>query len=173
MSVSATATDNVAVAGVQFLLDGAALGSEDTTAPYSMTWDTTTAPNGVHTIQARARDTAGNLGTSSGSVTVTVSNTAPPPPQGLVAGWSFNESSGRTASDVSGNGNTATVQGAPTWALGQVRRGPALQWDGLPDGAELSQPEHLGQRDDAVDVDQPTRRHAATRWPSRSSGAAR
>ena len=56
--MSASATDNVGVAGVQFLLDGAALGSEDTTAPYSMTWDTTTVSNGVHTLQARARDTA-------------------------------------------------------------------------------------------------------------------
>ena len=131
VSVSATATDNVGVAGVQFLLDGATLGSEDTTAPYSMTWDTTTAPNGVHTIQARARDTAGNLGTSSSSVTVTVSNTAPPPTPGLVAGWSFNESSGRTASDVSGNGNTATAQGDPSWASG--RYGGGLRFDGTND----------------------------------------
>ena len=48
MTVSATATDNVGVAGVQFLLDGASLGAEDTSAPYSMTWDTTSAPNGPH-----------------------------------------------------------------------------------------------------------------------------
>ena len=64
VTVSAAATDNVGVAGVQFLLDGAALGSEDTTAPYSTIWDTTIASNGLHTLQARARDTAGNLGTS-------------------------------------------------------------------------------------------------------------
>jgi glucose/arabinose dehydrogenase/PKD repeat protein/chitodextrinase len=131
VTVSATATDDVGVAGVRFLLDGAALGSEDTTAPYSMTWDTTTAPNGVHTLQARARDTAGNLGTSSSSVTVTVSNSAPPPTPGLVAGWSFNESLGTTASDVSGNTNTATFQGDPTWTLG--RYGGGLRFDGTND----------------------------------------
>ncbi|HXG22698.1 MAG TPA: Ig-like domain-containing protein, partial [Methylomirabilota bacterium] len=35
VTVSATASDNVGVVGVQFRLDGANLGSEDTSAPYS------------------------------------------------------------------------------------------------------------------------------------------
>src|SRR6185436_9259233 len=42
VNVTATATDDVGVAGVQFLLDGQPLGSEDTTAPYGISWDTTT-----------------------------------------------------------------------------------------------------------------------------------
>ena len=75
-SVSASATDDVGVAGVQFLLDGANLGTEDTTSPYSVSWDTTTAVNGSHTLAARARDAAGNSATST-SVTVTVDNQAP------------------------------------------------------------------------------------------------
>lgn len=74
-TVSATASDNVGVSGVQFKLDGANLGAEDTASPYSITWDTTTASNGSHTITAVARDAAGNTTTSSG-VTVTVSNGA-------------------------------------------------------------------------------------------------
>ncbi len=131
VTVSANASDNVGVAGVQFLLDGASLGAEDTTAPYSIQWDTTTASNGVHTLQARARDTAGNLGTSSSSVTVTVSNSAPPPPAGLVAGWAFNESLGTTVNDASGNGNTATLQNGPTWTLGKY--GGGLRFDGVND----------------------------------------
>ena len=53
VTVSATASDNVGVAGVQFKLDGANLGAEDTTAPYSVTWNTTTATNGSHTLTAR------------------------------------------------------------------------------------------------------------------------
>ena len=129
VTVSATATDNVGVAGVQFLLDGASLGAEDTTAPYSMTWDTTSASNGVHTLQARARDAAGNSATSSSSVTVTVSNTAPPPPAGLSAGWGFNESLGTTVNDVTGNGNTATLQNDPTWTAGKY--GGGLRFDGV------------------------------------------
>src|SRR5437773_12490385 len=76
-AVSASASDNVGVVGVQFLLDGAALGAEDTTSPYSVSWSTTNSSNGSHTLTATARDAAGNRTTSAG-VTVTVSN-APPP----------------------------------------------------------------------------------------------
>ena len=42
INVTATASDNVGVVGVQFLLDGNNLGAEDTTAPYSVSWDTST-----------------------------------------------------------------------------------------------------------------------------------
>ena len=76
VAVSATASDNAAVAGVQFLLDGANLGSEDTTAPYSVTWNTTTASNGSHVLSSRARDTSGNTATAA-SVNVVVDNQAP------------------------------------------------------------------------------------------------
>src|SRR5206468_1285884 len=70
---TATAADNVGVAGVQFLLDSVALGAEDTATPYSVAWDTTTAANRTHTVAARARDAAGNVVTSP-AVTVTVNN---------------------------------------------------------------------------------------------------
>jgi hypothetical protein len=73
ITVSASATDNVGVVGVQFKLDGANRGAEVTTAPYSISWDTTTTSNGSHTLTAVARDAAGNTATSTG-VTVTVSN---------------------------------------------------------------------------------------------------
>ena len=73
VSLSATAADNVAVAGVQFLVDNTPLGAEDTTAPYGpVSWNTTTATNGTHTLTALARDAAGNTTTS--TVTVTVAN---------------------------------------------------------------------------------------------------
>jgi hypothetical protein len=73
ISVTASASDDVGVAGVQFKLDGANLGSEDTSAPYSVSWDTTTASPGSHSLSAVARDAAGNQGTAS-AVSVTVSN---------------------------------------------------------------------------------------------------
>jgi Big-like domain-containing protein/carbohydrate esterase-like protein len=79
INVTANASDNQGVAGVQFQLDGVNGGAEDGTAPYSVTWDTTATPNGTHTLTAVARDAAGNRTTSS-PVTVTVSNNAPPPP---------------------------------------------------------------------------------------------
>src|SRR5947207_9295302 len=60
VALSANASDDVGVAGVQFLLDGATLGAEDTTSPYSISWDTTSASSGNHVLSARARDAAGN-----------------------------------------------------------------------------------------------------------------
>ena len=73
VSVTANATDNVGVVGVQFKLDGNNLGSEDTTSPYSISWNTTAVANGSHRLQSIARDAAGNT-TSSSIVTVTVNN---------------------------------------------------------------------------------------------------
>src|SRR5437667_32602 len=64
VSLVASATDNVGVAGVQFLVDGVAFGAEVTTPPYTIGWDTTTlANNSTHTLAARARDTSNNLTT--------------------------------------------------------------------------------------------------------------
>ncbi|HYR87936.1 MAG TPA: LamG-like jellyroll fold domain-containing protein [Terriglobia bacterium] len=83
--VSAAASDNVAVTGVQFKLDGANLQAEDTTSPYSISWDTTTSANGPHAITAVARDAAGNTATSV-AVPVTVSNTNPNDPS-IVGQW--------------------------------------------------------------------------------------
>jgi glucose/arabinose dehydrogenase/PKD repeat protein len=77
VNVTATASDDVGVAGVQFQLDGTALGSEDTSAPYSVSWDTVTAAPGSHTLTAAARDGAGNRTTSS-PVSVTVSGSGAP-----------------------------------------------------------------------------------------------
>jgi len=80
VAVSASATDDTGVAGVQFLLDGSPLGDEVTAAPYTVAWDTSLSAVGARTLAARARDAAGNTTTSLGvPVTVTVA-TAPPPP---------------------------------------------------------------------------------------------
>jgi hypothetical protein len=76
IALSATASDNVGVAGVQFSIDGVALGAQDTTSPYAASWDTTTVANGSHSVMAVARDTSGN--TASAAVTVTVSNATGP-----------------------------------------------------------------------------------------------
>ena len=89
VTLTASASDNVGVVGVQFRVDGAVIGVEDTTAPYSTTLDTTTLSNGAHSLTARARDAAGN-GTNSAPVNITVDN----PSQGplAVSGLSDNRS---------------------------------------------------------------------------------
>jgi hypothetical protein len=80
VTLTATASDDVAVAGVTFKRDGGTvIGSEDTSSPYSVTWDSTSVSNGSHTLYATARDTSNNTGDSS-SISVTVSNGGPPPP---------------------------------------------------------------------------------------------
>ena len=84
VTVSAQASDNVGVASVQFRLDAVNLGAMDTTAPYAISWNTTTASAGSHTLAAVAKDAAGNVRTST-AITVTVSNAAPPPGGGLAA----------------------------------------------------------------------------------------
>lgn len=128
VTVSATASDNVGVAEVDFLLDGVSIGV-DTTAPYSVTWDSRTTSNDQHTLSARARDTAGNFGVTSGVVTITVANSsAPSLPSGMVAGWNFDESAGDRVADVTGNGNTLALRGSPTWVAG--RYGAAVDFDG-------------------------------------------
>jgi len=72
-TITANASDNVAVASVQFKLDGNNLGSADTASPYTMNWSTTGVSNGTHVLTAVATDTSGNATTSS-SVSVTVNN---------------------------------------------------------------------------------------------------
>ena len=128
-AVNATAADNVGVVGVQFTLDGANLGAEDTSAPYSVSWNTTTATNGTHVLRAIARDAATNSTTST-PVSVTVSNSGPPPPAGLVAAYGFEETSGTAVTDSSGTGNPGTIgrRGGRT-AAGKIGR--AIDFDGV------------------------------------------
>ncbi len=84
VTVSAMASDAIAVSGVQFLLDGYPLGAVITTPPYSMAWDTTTVSNGPHTLAAQAGDTVG-LFTTSSNVAITVDNSSS---ASVVGSWS-------------------------------------------------------------------------------------
>src|SRR5436190_1427883 len=61
VAVTATATDNVAVASVEFQVDGVALGVAVTAPPYATTLDASLYPLGQHVVRARATDTSGNV----------------------------------------------------------------------------------------------------------------
>jgi len=76
VSVAATASADVAVRSVQFMLDSKPLGSAVTTAPYVVRWNTTGVPAGTHSLSAIATDTSGVRGGAT-SVTTTVENPAP------------------------------------------------------------------------------------------------
>jgi choice-of-anchor B domain-containing protein len=75
VNVAATASDDNDVTQVEFFVDGNSIGV-DTTSPYSVTWDSTTVPDGPHVVSATATDTIGQ--TSSDSNNVTVDNVADP-----------------------------------------------------------------------------------------------
>jgi hypothetical protein len=72
VTITATATDNVAVASLQFQVDGVNVGNSIAGAgPYSVSWNPAASSNGAHTITAIATDSGGNTATSMISVTVT------------------------------------------------------------------------------------------------------
>jgi subtilisin family serine protease len=75
--VTASASDNIGVSSVMFLVNNQRIGNDDTTAPFEVTWDTTTVPNGSYTLAAVAKDAYGNA--TSTSISVTVANDAQAP----------------------------------------------------------------------------------------------
>jgi hypothetical protein len=75
VTLTADATDNVAVDHVDFLVNDAVVATAGS-APYSARWSSATVPDGVVTIKARATDTSSGVATSPGR-SVTVDNSAP------------------------------------------------------------------------------------------------
>ncbi len=79
----------------------------------------TAVAQGSSTIQATS-------GTITGSATLTVTQ-----PTGLAGYWTFDEGTGTTAADSSGNGHTATLVNGPLWVTGKI--GKAVSADGIND----------------------------------------
>jgi hypothetical protein len=73
VSANATASGGATISSVQVLLDGQPLGPALTSAPYTVSWNTTTALDGSHTLSAVATDSNGNQGTAS-PIEVSVAN---------------------------------------------------------------------------------------------------
>jgi len=61
LALAATASDDVAVTGVEFQVDGVQVGATATAAPYGASVDTTQYASGQHIVRVRATDAAGNL----------------------------------------------------------------------------------------------------------------
>jgi len=126
------------VSSVQFQVDGGNLGAADTSAPYAVSWNTTTVGNGPHTLTAVARDILGIRYTSN-PVTVTVSNNTPPPPPPPAPTVRFEETdasvtytSGWTQGDTSEtwSGGTAAISTAPGAQVSFAFTGPSVTWIG-------------------------------------------
>ena len=76
VTVNATAADEPkgsGLASLKIMLDTTTTLATSATSPASVVWNTTTVPNGPHTLTAIATDVAGNVGTSA-VVTVNVNN---------------------------------------------------------------------------------------------------
>ncbi|MEO5577369.1 MAG: Ig-like domain-containing protein [Gaiellaceae bacterium] len=79
VTLSANASDNIAVTQVKWFVDGAEVGWDGNGAPWTSSWNSSAFSDGSHVIFARASDAAGNWGTSA-SVGFNVGNDPPPPP---------------------------------------------------------------------------------------------
>ncbi|HSB21715.1 MAG TPA: TIGR03118 family protein, partial [Burkholderiaceae bacterium] len=78
VSLSATVQDPIRIAKVEFFVNGSTSIGVATTAPYTITWDTTQIADGSATLTATATDADANVGTSP-VVNVNVANAAPAP----------------------------------------------------------------------------------------------
>ncbi|HXH30937.1 MAG TPA: Ig-like domain-containing protein [Bacteriovoracaceae bacterium] len=108
--VTATATDNVGVKTIEFLLDGVKTPLVAGAAgQYSYTWDTSKISNGTYTLQTKATDEAGNVGVSA-VVSVAVYNDNIPPVTAIT--------SPTTGASVSG---TVTITATATDNVGVAR----------------------------------------------------
>ena len=71
-SATASTANNLTVASVDFLVDGASVGTA-MAAPYTVMWNSTTVTNGSHTLTAKVTDSMSDTATSA-AVTLNVQN---------------------------------------------------------------------------------------------------
>jgi chitodextrinase len=133
------ATDNVAVTGylVERCQGAGCTNFTQIATPAGTTYNDTGLTAAIsYSYRVRATDAAQNLGPYSNVATATTQASATT----LVAAYSFDEGSGATVSDASGNGNNGTISGATWTASGKY--GKALSFNGgsmvtIPDAASL------------------------------------
>jgi glucose/arabinose dehydrogenase/chitodextrinase len=131
------ATDNVGVTGyrVERCQGASCINFAQVAAPTGTSFnDTGAAASTTYLYQVRAVDAAGNLGPYSNVASATTPD-LPPPVGGLVAAYAFNEGSGNTVNDLSGNGNNGTITGAAWTPAG--RFGGALSFNGTSNRVQI------------------------------------
>jgi hypothetical protein len=155
VTLYATAGSSQQISNVSFYVDLAPVGTPVTSAPYMISWDSSTVKDGQHSITASATDNLGNT-SNSVPVTVTVDNSHPALLIGkevslFVDGTNTLTTqvfSTTTPSDLlvafvaydgpSGSPQTATVSGAGlTWTLlerSNTQAGTAEIWSARADG---------------------------------------
>ena len=121
LTASAAAMGGASVRQVDFLIDGASVGTA-TAAPYSISWDSTTVSDGNHTLTGKVTDSQSQTGTSAAitvavknnpvfSVTLTAAQIFPAPGSSAsgTANLTVKLGSGATSGKVTLSGVTATA----------------------------------------------------------------
>jgi uncharacterized repeat protein (TIGR01451 family) len=122
--------DNVTWGSARVALPGPVLPGGQVTFNFYATAPTTP---GTYAFQSRmVQDNVEWFGEYSAAVNVVAGQPLGTPP---TADWSFDEGSGPTAADMTGNGNTGTLQNGAAWAVG--RNGASLAFDGIDDYVQV------------------------------------
>jgi galactose oxidase-like protein/Big-like domain-containing protein len=141
VNLAATASDSDGtVAKVEFFNGPTKLG-EDTTAPYTFTWNLVSA--GTYTLTARATDDRGSVATSAASTITVTSGNVPPtvsltsPANGASFAWKPTITLAATANDS--DGNVAKVEFRDgTTVVGQDTSAPySFTWRNVPSGSHV------------------------------------
>jgi Tol biopolymer transport system component len=133
VALAADASDAGGVAGVTFMVDGTAVGSEDPTAPYGVSWSSAGVADGPHAITAVARDAAGNTSTSA-AVAVMVSNPAGTGSLNVVVTLTGDGTPAADLTVVVDGVARGTLPGAGTLTVGAVPAGSHAVSLGVPSG---------------------------------------
>jgi len=102
----------------------------------------TVTPTPTKTQTTTPAETLTPSPTVTGLPSLTPTPTQPSPGNGPFAHWKFDETSGTSAADSSGNNYSGTLVNGPTWAAGHVDG--ALNFDGIDD--------HVATVDDPLDI---------------------
>ena len=120
LSWDASVDDSGTVAGYIIFRDGV----QEATSTTTMFTDTSLAASTTYSYTVAAVDASFNTSAQSSAA----STTTLPMTQGLVIGLSFNEGSGASAADTSGNNNNGTLINSPSHVAGKY--GNALSFNG-------------------------------------------
>jgi len=126
-------SDNIAVTGYRVFRDGSQVG----TTAQTTYQDSGLSPSTLYSYRVAAYDAVPNVSAQSAVLDVTTGSAL----SGLIAGYGFNEGSGTTTSDASGNRLTGTLSGA-TWTTAG-KSGAGLVFNGTNSFVDLGTPTAL------------------------------